>query len=477
MSLMTRDALMGPPMPLGPVPTYYTPRAPGAAARKSILLGDRYFKVLCVCLLGYALGGRGFAYLGVNPLFVGELMLLIGVVVLLKCNLIGRLMGIRAFIPVFMFMGWGAVCTLPYLDKYQKDAVRDAVIWGYGTYALIVAGLLIANPVRVQQLVLNYRKFAIAFLILGPISAILCSFFPHLLPDIPGSRVPIIQVKGGDMCVHLGGCFAYIVALGAGMNPWIPSLFMPIGLGLNLHGRAGMVSFFIAAFVTMVLRPFHYRAMRIFFVLGLAAFFLWASDFKHEHGARELSFNQVITGFASIVGESDDDALSGSKDWRMKWWTDIIHYTFGGKYFWTGKGFGINLATDDGYQTDAEETLRSPHNGHLTMLARSGVPGFAIWGLLQFTWGMMIVRAYFRARKRGHNNWSGLFMFLGAYWAAFMANTTFDVFLEGPMGGIWFWCIYGAGIGCVYVYRRFPDLLTPARVNPMPMYLVAQGGN
>jgi O-Antigen ligase len=455
------------------VMSYYTPHAP--AARSAATYADRYLKALCVCLLGYALGGRGFAYLGFNPLFIGEAMLLIGVLVLLKSVSLNKLVGIRMFIPVCLFMGWGAICTLPYLDKYQKDAIRDAVIWGYGTYAFIVAGLLISNPVRVQRIVLYYRKFVIAFLILGPISAVLCSHFQDQLPTLPGSGVPIIQVKGGDMCVHLGGCFAYVVALGANMNPWVPSLLLPIGLGLNLHGRAGMVTFLVAAFVTMVLRPFHPRAMRIFFVLALAGFFLWASDFKMERGAREMSFEQVIKGFASIFSESDDDALSGSKDWRMKWWTDIVNYTFNGKYFLMGKGFGINLATDDGYQVDAEETLRSPHNGHMTMLARTGVPGFTIWALLQFTWGMMIVRAYVRARKRRHVNWSGLFMFLGAYWAAFMANTTFDVFLEGPMGGIWFWCIYGAGIGCVYIYKRYPDLLTPARAAPFAIYPPAPG--
>jgi hypothetical protein len=49
-----------------------------------------------------------------------------------------------------------------------------------------------------------------------------------------------------------------------------------------------------------------------------------------------------------------------------------------------------------------------------------------------------------------------------------MANTGFDVFIEGPMGGIWLWCLYGAGIGCMWVYKRHPDLLTPPGPQPMP---------
>jgi hypothetical protein len=34
-----------------------------------------------------------------------------------------------------------------------------------------------------------------------------------------------------------------------------------------------------------------------------------------------------------------------------------------------------------------------------------------------------------------------------------MINATFDVALEGPMQGIWFWCLIGFGIGSVMIYR------------------------
>jgi len=453
-------------MPGASQPPFLSYQAPAARASQAALrrlrTGDRYFAVLCICLLGYALAGRGFAYIGVNPLFIGEIMLVIGVYVLLKAGVIKKLLGVRTLIPLVLFMGWGAACTIPYLEEYQKDAIRDAVVWGYGTYAFIVAGILIAAPTRLQKLVLYYRRFVFWFLILAPFTSVISSFFYEQIPQWPGSAVPIIQAKGGDLCVHLGGVFAFIVALGNGINPWVTAVLVPLNLGLNLQGRAGMVAFFVAAFASFVLRPFHHRSMRILFVIGLLLFALWASDIRIEKGARELSFHQLVNSFKSIVGESDEAALDGTKEWRMNWWTDIVNYTVYGKYFWMGKGFGINLASADGYQTDADESLRSPHNGHMTMLARSGVPGLCIWLTVQATFGVMIVKSYFRARKRGHLNWSGMFLFLGAYWAAFMANTSFDVFIEGPMGGIWLWCIYGAGVAATYLYKRNPDLLTPA---------------
>src|SRR5450432_47043 len=132
---------------------------PRASAQKITRTGDRYFKFLCLALLGYALGGRGFAYWGVNPIFIGEIMLVIGVYVVFKLNIFGKLLGVRELIPLVIFMCWGAACTIPYLDKYAKDAIRDAVVWGYATYAFIVAALLISDPLRVQKLLLYYRKF------------------------------------------------------------------------------------------------------------------------------------------------------------------------------------------------------------------------------------------------------------------------------------------------------------------------------
>ena len=36
---------------------------------------------------------------------------------------------------------------------------------------------------------------------------------------------------------------------------------------------------------------------------------------------------------------------------------------------------------------------------------------------------------------------------------AIIIDATFDVALEGPMLGIWFWCLVGFGIGSVMIYR------------------------
>jgi hypothetical protein len=45
-----------------------------------------------------------------------------------------------------------------------------------------------------------------------------------------------------------------------------------------------------------------------------------------------------------------------------------------------------------------------------------------------------------------------MFVALGGYWVAFIVNASFDVFLEGPMGGVWFWVLFGFGLAAVRVY-------------------------
>jgi len=51
-----------------------------------------------------------------------------------------------------------------------------------------------------------------------------------------------------------------------------------------------------------------------------------------------------------------------------------------------------------------------------------------------------------QARRARDEWWQRVDIWILAYWMAFLVNATFDVFLEGPQGGIWFWSIFGFGI-------------------------------
>jgi len=156
--------------------------------------------------------------------------------------------------------------------------------------------------------------------------------------------------------------------------------------------------------------------------------------------------NQVIENFFSIFGSSSDPGLTGTRAFRLAWWAEIVDYTIFGEHFWFGKGFGVNLATDDGFQPTADESLRAPHNSHMTVLARMGVPGAIGWVLLQGAWVVGLMRALVRHRRQQDHLLAGAAGWIGVYWVAMMVNTSFDPYLEGPQGGIWFWTLFGLGL-------------------------------
>jgi hypothetical protein len=437
----------------------------------AIARGDRFFKFLAIILLGYSLVGRSFAYLGVPPLFVGELVLLYGCYTLIFSEDWSRILRTAWVWPLLAFMGWGLLRTVPFVGIYGADALRDAAIWAYGAYAIVVASLICAVPRRLLLLEGYFKSFAKILLILSPLTYWLSHFIAPTLPNAPWGDVPWLNIKGGDVVVHLTGVFAYTALLG-GLEPWFVVWGTAINLILNFTGRAAMVTMSVGCAILLLLKPRSELLRRFALIILLGIGFLWIFDihfYAPGESPREISADQIVANLTSIFGDSDNQSLSGSKEWRLAWWDTIIGYTFHGKYFWGGKGFGVNLADDDGFQVKSDGSLRSPHNGHLTVLARSGVPGLILWGATQLGWAGFIVGGYISAKRRQQQRWAGVFGFLLIYWFAFMVNAAFDVYLEGPVGGIWMWTIYGVGLAALWIHRNCPETLT----EPRPIHTVS----
>jgi hypothetical protein len=433
---------------------------------------------LCLTLLGYALFGKGWAYLGVSPIYVGEVLLLCG---LLSVFLYGNWQALFDNGTIYFLLAmvvWGALRTVPYVSAYGAESLRDAVIWGYSAFAVMVFVSLTAEPERLALLLKRYGYFCWAFLIVSPLAWRVCRWNPALIPDWPWSGSPMIDQKGGDLLVHLAGIMAFWVAgFGGRGRPWRLWLLAGCAAVVGAYNRGGFVSLMAVFALCFVLKPMDRTLWRLLAVgvCGLALLAVTGFSFKTPGKDREVSFDQLASNVWSVASDSGDSRLDNTKEWRLDWWRDIYDYTVRGRYFWTGKGFGVNLADDDGYQGTAwEGKLRSPHNGHLTMLARAGVPGFVLWMLVQLSWAGTMCAAYFRSYANGDQRWSGLFLFLLAYWVAFMANASFDVFIEGPMGGIWFWTIYGAGLAALWIYTKCPEAL-PDDVDAADMRMAPRG--
>jgi hypothetical protein len=437
--------------------------APRIGSKRALLTGDRYLVLLSVVLLGYAVMGKGFAYLGVPPLYVGEVALLSGLVVFLQT---GASIGAFATLPAVLLAALMVLVlarTLPFFGLYGFDSLRDSTIVIYGSFAFIVIALLLEDARRINTM-LHYYRFMLASLPAMLVALLLTKYWGDDLPQLVGP-VAIVELGPAAAGTHLAGTMVFVLAgyrkvsvgwlclwfgtfavVGATNRGAALAVVVPIVLALVVLGRFRLM-LATAATVVAVLAV----------LLAVESSFGEYSEAK-ESMDRPVSAHQIVENAMSTFGDSGAQT-EGTKKWRLLWWDIIIHDTIYGPNFWTGRGFGLNIADADGFggadlvHGQARSRTRSPHNAHMTLLARAGVPGLTLWLVVLVSWFGTMARAILTARLRGHKQWADLFLFIGCYAAAICINAAFDVVLEGPMQGIWFWCLFGFGIGSVMIYR------------------------
>jgi len=426
--------------------------------------GDRYILALSCVLLGYAVLGKGFAYLGYPPVLVGELTFLAGIFFLLRS---GCLVAVFAFGPSLLLaaiMSWTLLRTLPFVGTYGFDALRDSVIIMYGGFSFIVAALLIEDCRRINTLVRYYRIFLGIYVPAVPFLFPLGFYFGDDILKVPGTTVSLIWLGPGEVGTHLAGAAVFTLAGFRKPTPvWTACLLAALVMA-SAVSRAAMLAFIVpVVLATLVLGKA--RMFAIIIPIGLmllATTYLLETSFSSYREAqtsteRRVSSVQLVENAASILGRSGEQTES-TKEWREKWWNIIVDNAVRGPYFWTGRGFGVNLGFEDGFgNPHNERPLRSPHNGHITILARAGIPGAALWGVFLAAWFGTLLHTMLLARRRGQAEWAGLLLFVACYAMSCVINATFDVALEAPMQGIWFWCLIGSGIGATMIYRYMQD--------------------
>jgi hypothetical protein len=426
--------------------------------------GDRYILALSCVLLGYAVLGKGFAYLGYPPVLVGELTFLAGIFFLLRS---GCLVAVFAFGPSLLLaaiMSWTLLRTLPFVGTYGFDALRDSVIIMYGGFSFIVAALLIEDCRRINTLVRYYRIFLGIYVPAAPFLFPLGFYFGDDILKVPGTTVSLIWLGPGEVGTHLAGAAVFTLAGFRKPTPvWTACLLAALVMA-SAVSRAAMLAFIVPVVLAALVLG-KARMFAIIIPIGLmllATTYLLETSFSSYREAqtsteRRVSSVQLVENAASILGRSGEQTES-TKEWREKWWNIIVDNTVRGPYFWTGRGFGVNLGFEDGFgNPHNERPLRSPHNGHITILARAGIPGAALWGVFLAAWFGTLLHTMLLARRRGQAEWAGLLLFVACYAMSCVINATFDVALEAPMQGIWFWCLIGSGIGATMIYRYMQD--------------------
>ncbi|QWG24804.1 O-antigen ligase family protein [Bradyrhizobium sediminis] len=429
--------------------------------RGTLSEGDWYLALLAIVLLGYALMGKGFAYLGYPPLYVGEITFFIGIVVFLR---IGAFAGALATLPallLFALMAWVLARTLPFVGWYGFDALRDSVVVIYGCFAFIVIGLLLEDARRINT-VLRYYGIMLATFPAIPVGFWLTKYWVDYIPRLYGP-VPIVEIGASAVGTHLAGAMVFVlIGFRRVSFLWIIVWFITLSLVSATNRGATLAAIVPVTIAMLVLGRYRLLLTTMAAAVGIfAALLALESSFGEYKEAKDsmerpVSAHQIVENAKSIIGQSGQQTES-TKQWRLNWWDIIINDAIHGPNFWNGRGFGINLADADGFAGTEERQnrppTRSPHSVHMTLLARAGVPGAVLWVLVLVSWFGLLIRTMLTARARRQQRWLELFLFVACYAMAILINASFDVTLEGPMQGIWFWCLFGFGIGSVMVYR------------------------
>lgn len=443
---------------------------------------------LGVVLAGYAFLGKGFAYLGYFPVFIGEITLALGLFTLvftfafssrtekitegIFCLPIMRLL--------LVFLAFGSVHIMIGFFYHGMNALRDGVLFTYSIFAILVSSFLFYSKLD-PLFIRKYKGLIVAFLVWIPVGYILARNFGEYIPKNIYGGVPIIVVKGEDFAVHLVGIIIFIFlglhlhsSRGKDSNFSVGklSLYVIWALGFVFvicEKRAGFVVMILAFLITLFFRPMLILRRFMIFVPTVVLTMLivvFAEPNVELKNGRKISYRQIKSNIESIINKEESkvpnslsqnarwrlqeesevpNSLSQNAKWRLQWWRKVVKYTVLGDYFWTGKGMGFNL-TDDDIPGHEDKLLRSPHNVSITFLARTGVPGLAIWLTLQVWFGLYMLSSYFQAMKNQNEILSKINIWIIAYWLAFLVNASFEVYLEGPPGGIWFWSLFGFGI-------------------------------
>ncbi|MDP8929376.1 MAG: O-antigen ligase family protein, partial [Actinomycetota bacterium] len=223
------------------------------------------------------------------------------------------------------------------------------------------------------------------------------------------------------------------------------------------QNRGGLVSATFMLLLVLVFSPLKRAAAATWAsVVVLLLAFVLVFDPSIDMPKRDFSLAQIRENMGSVF-ETDPTQRDGTARWRLQLWTDIFNDVRSGDIGTFGLGFGpilpdIYEARSSSFGTD--QPLRSAHNSHVTLLARMGLPGLILWGMLWISWVFAMTRFAVRSRRGdGRARADGCLaavLLIGV--TGMLVNAIFDPTIETPMIGIWIWSC--AGLGIALLLRR-----------------------
>jgi hypothetical protein len=326
-----------------------------------------------------------------------------------------------------------------FLKYNHLNVIRDAFVFEYALFAIIIF-FFKEDKAYVWQKFIKLYRWAPLILLLNTL------IFYYVILNLPPIEIfggqPLFLYKNGDKSLHLLiSTILMILFTDQYSRNWLILNTVLILINLlillaftrsgSLAYIAGIFCFFFfskSSLITENLRKIlKYIPVLLIIVFGVFT----VIEIDGDAQGRTISLSQITDNFSSIVSSDIDGSLTDNKVWRLVWWVKLLNESFTIEHFFIGKGLGMSLAGND--LTSVDENLRSPHNFHLTIIARFGYLIFFIW----VYWLYLLFKPLFKKQL------SGKILGLTSILMAFIINGSFDVFFEGPMGAFPFWTLVG----------------------------------
>jgi hypothetical protein len=356
----------------------------------------------------------------------------------------------KSKIIIFLFLFTNIYLLYGVIKFPIFNVIKDSFVFNYACFTFILFLFINEKDQIWKKLKLIYTWYPfIPLLSFG-----IFNLFPSLDTVKIFGDITIMNHKHSDMAIHLLISTIYFIKYNTDKlsNDQYFFIFLIIFdfLMIASYSRSGTISFLIGLasylyFNKEKLITNNFKRILKLLVIGFVIILpIYANiQIQENFQGRTIGFDQLKNNFISIIASNDDipSTLEDNKIWRLVWWGKIINYSFTPQYFFTGRGLGMSLVKTD--SIDADEDLRSPHNFHLTIMARFGVLVFCIW--LYFLY--LLFKDFFRRKLTGNR------FLITSILLSFIINASFDVFLEGPMGAFPFWTFIGLLIIEEYNYN------------------------
>ncbi len=399
------------------------------------LLNRLYLKGYFFSIILYAFLNKGIAYS-----YLAEIFLFTGIVLIFVNRKKIEIYTDNKQVILLGLILLSFIYVIISLFKYNAfNVFRDSLAFQYGWFAIIIFFLKEESEYFWKTLIKIYKWI--------PLVLFLNFFlFYYIFLNLPSINIfggqHILLYKNGDKSIQLLICTILMILFSYKYSKsWL--IFNSILIFLNLlillaFTRSGSMAYLAGIFCffffskTSLINDNLRKVLKYIPILLIIVFGVFAAiEIDGDAQGRTISLSQITDNFSSIVSSDIDGSLTDNKVWRLVWWAKLLNESFTLEHFFIGKGLGMSLAGND--LTSVDESLRSPHNFHLTIIARFGYIIFFIW----IYWLYLLFKPLFKKQL------SGKMLGLTSILLAFIINGSFDVFFEGPMGAFPFWTLVG----------------------------------